>query len=127
MRPKLTACTAAVCAAQVSHVRGGNHNNRRLKKERWMDGMLHVAQDRCMAEVLRLNRAVTRLAVMGFVKVTCSRSGAFARDWADRAEKQVRAPRPRARLLQRLAMGECVVCWGVRMHTHFIRRSCDRR
>jgi hypothetical protein len=42
-----------------------------------------------MQELLRVNRAVTRLAVLGFVKVTCSRSGAFARDWADRAEKQV--------------------------------------
>ena len=42
-----------------------------------------------MAELLRVNRAVMRLAVIGFVKVTCSRSGAFARDWADRAEKQV--------------------------------------
>jgi hypothetical protein len=42
-----------------------------------------------LQELLRVNRAVTRLAVLGFVKVTCSRSGAFARDWADRAEKQV--------------------------------------
>ena len=74
----------------VSHVRSGTGNGRVLKKERWCDGLLFRAQDRCMAEVLRVNRAVTRLAVMGFVKVTCSRGGAFARDWADRAEKQVR-------------------------------------
>jgi len=53
--------------------------------------LLYRAQDRCMEELLRVNRAVTRLAELGFVKVTCSRSGAFARDWADRAEKQARA------------------------------------
>ena len=41
-----------------------------------------------MRDVLRLNRAVTRLAVMAFVRITCSRSGAFARDWADRLEKR---------------------------------------
>ena len=44
-----------------------------------------------MQELLRINRAVMRLVVLGFVKVTCSRSGVFARDWADRAEKQVSA------------------------------------
>ena len=78
---------------KVTHVRAGTGNGRELKKERWCDGLLFRAQDRCMAELLRINRAVTRLAVLGFVKVTCSRSGAFARDWADRAEKQVSAPR----------------------------------
>ena len=76
---------------KVTHVRAGTGNGRELKKERWCDGLLYRAQDRCMQELLRINRAVTRLAVLGFVKVTCSRSGAFARDWADRAEKQVSA------------------------------------
>ena len=52
---------------KVSHVRKGTGNVRELKKERWCDGLLYRAQDRCMAELLRVNRAVTRLAVMGFV------------------------------------------------------------
>jgi len=76
---------------KVTHVRAGTGNGREMKKERWCDGMMFRAQDRCMEELLRVNRAVTRLTVLGFVKVTCSRSGAFARDWADRAEKQVSA------------------------------------
>ena len=75
----------------MSHVRGGVDNGRTLSKDKWCDGLLFVAQDECMRERLRFNRAVTRLAELGFVKVTCSRSGAFARDWADRAEKQARA------------------------------------
>ena len=70
-------------------MRAGTGNGRELKKERRCDGLLYAAQDACMAEELRVNRAATRLAVMGFVKVTCSRSGAFARDWADRVEKQL--------------------------------------
>ena len=74
---------------KVTHVRAGTGNGRELKKERWCDGLLYIAQDACMAEEMRVNRAVSRLAVMGFVKVTCSRSGAFGRDWADRAEKQL--------------------------------------
>lgn len=68
-------------------VRAGTGNGRSFKKERWPDGLLYVAQDACMGDTLRVNRAVMRLAVLGFVKVTCSRPGAFARDWADRAGK----------------------------------------
>ena len=75
---------------KVSHVRAGTGNGRTLKKERWCDGLLFKAQDLCMSEKLRVNRASMRLAVMGFVKVTCSRSGSFSRDWFDRAGKQVR-------------------------------------
>ena len=75
---------------KVSHERDGQGNGRTLKKERWCDGLLKLAQDKCMAEKLRLNRASLRLAIMGFVKVTCSRSGSFSRDWADRAGKQAR-------------------------------------
>ena len=40
-----------------------------LKKERWDDTLLFLAQDRCFQERLRTNRAVQRLFVMGFVKV----------------------------------------------------------
>ena len=58
---------------KVSHVRGGVDNGRSLAKDKWDDGLLYLAQDECMREKLRLNRAVTRLTVMGFVKVTCSR------------------------------------------------------
>ena len=74
---------------KVANVREGTGNGRSLKKDRWCDGLLFRAQDLCMAEQLRVNRAVTRLAVMGFVRVTCSRAGAMARDWADRADLQV--------------------------------------
>eukprot|EP00964_Phaeocystis_antarctica_P133967 scaffold98203_cov87-Phaeocystis_antarctica.AAC.1 len=42
-----------------------------------------MAQDSCMADILRPNRAVARLAVMGFVRVTCCRSGSFAKDRFD--------------------------------------------
>ena len=50
-------------------------------------------QDVCLAEEVRINRAVTRLAILGFVKATCSRAGVMGRDWADRAELQVGARR----------------------------------
>ena len=75
---------------KVAHVREGTGNGRCLKKDRWCDTLLFRAQDACMADSVRVNRAVQRLAVMGFVKVTCSRAGAMARDWADRAGLQVR-------------------------------------
>ena len=51
------------------------------------------AQDMRMAEQLRVSRAAARLAVMGFVRVTCSRAGAMGRDWADRAGLQVHVVR----------------------------------
>ncbi len=31
-----------------------------------------------------------RLAILGFVRTTCSRSGSFARDWFDRSGKAAR-------------------------------------
>ena len=34
--------------------------------------------------------AVHRLAILGFVRTTCCRSGSFARDWFDRAGKAAR-------------------------------------
>ena len=34
-----------------------------------------------LADTLRPNRAVHRLAVMGFVRTTCCRAGSMARDW----------------------------------------------
>ena len=74
---------------KVSHVRGGVDNGRTLAKDKWCDGLLFVAQDECMRERLRLNRAVTRLAILAFVRATCSRSGAFGRDWFDRAGLQL--------------------------------------
>ena len=45
--------------------------------------MMFVAQDACRREVLRVNRAVTRLAVIAHVKATCSITCGFAKDWAD--------------------------------------------
>ena len=58
---------------------------RSLVKVKWDDRALSLAQDQCMRDVLRLNRACTRLAVMGFVRATTSRSGGFTKDWADRS------------------------------------------
>jgi len=75
---------------KVANVREGTGNGRSLKKDRWCDGLLFMAQDLCMADKVRVNRAVQRLAVMGFVKITCNRAGAIGRDWADRAEEQAR-------------------------------------
>ena len=43
---------------------GGVDNGRTLSKDKWRDGLLFVAQDECMRERLRLNRAVTRLAIL---------------------------------------------------------------
>ena len=37
-----------------------------------------------------MNRAVLRLAVMGFIRTTCVRSGSMARDWFDRSGKAAR-------------------------------------
>ena len=74
---------------KVANVREGTGNGRSLKKDRWCDGLLFRAQVLCMAEQLRVNWAVTRLAVMGFVRLTCSRAGAMGRDWAGRAGLQV--------------------------------------
>ena len=74
---------------KVSHVHGGVDNGRSLAKDKWDDGLLYLAQDECMREKLRLNRAVMRLAILGFVRITCSRSGAFGRDWFDRAGLQL--------------------------------------
>ena len=85
---------------KVAHVREGTGNGRCLKKDRWCDTLLFRAQDACMADSVRVNRAVQRLAVMGFVKVTCSRAGAMARDWADRAGLQVRVCVARWPLMQ---------------------------
>jgi len=58
---------------------------RSLKKEKWDDLSYFLAQDRCFAELeSRPNRAVFRLAVMGFVRATCSRAGSMGKDWYDR-------------------------------------------
>ena len=63
-----------------------SRDGRSLAKKKWDDTVYFMAQDRCIADMdLRPNRAVHRLAVMGFVRTTCSRSGAFARDWYDRS------------------------------------------
>ena len=42
---------------------------RSLVKVKWDDRALSLAQDQCMRDVLRRNRAATRLAVMAFVVV----------------------------------------------------------
>ena len=45
-------------ALKTLHVRGGMGNGRSLRKERWCDGLLRIAQDACRGELLRINRAV---------------------------------------------------------------------
>ena len=69
----------------------GGRDGRSLVKKKWDDTVYFLAQDRCMEDMeLRPNRAVFRLAVMGFVRTTCSRAGSFAKDWFDRAGKAAR-------------------------------------
>ena len=58
---------------------------RSLVKVKWDDRAMSLAQDQCMRDVLRRNRAATRLSVQAFVRATTSRSGGFTRDWADRS------------------------------------------
>ena len=55
-----------------------------LHKPKWCNTMYMIAQDRWLGETKQLNLAVTNLGV-GFVRVTCSRSGAMGKDWFDRA------------------------------------------
>ena len=59
---------------------------RSLKKEKWDDVSYFLAQDVCLGrlESSKANGAVFKLAVMGFVRVTCARSGSMGRDWFDR-------------------------------------------
>ena len=48
---------------------------RSLAKKKWCDGVYFMAQDVCMEDAaLRPNRAVHRLAIMGFVRTTCVRA-----------------------------------------------------
>ena len=57
-----------------------------MAKKKWCDGVYFMAQDVCMEDaVLRPNRAVHRLAIMGFVRTTCVRAGSIAKNWFDRA------------------------------------------
>jgi hypothetical protein len=68
------------------HEKLAEEQQRSLVKVKWDDRAMSLAQDQCMRDVLRLNRSATRLVVMAFVRATCSRSGAFTRDWADLRE-----------------------------------------
>ena len=57
-----------------------------MQKKKWDDGLYFMAQDLCIADAaVRPNRAVHRLAIMGFVRTTCVRAGSIAKDWFDRA------------------------------------------
>ena len=61
-----------------------------MAKKKWDDDLYFMAQDLCMADSARPNRAAHRLAIMGFVRTTCCRSGSFSRDWFDRGAKAAR-------------------------------------
>lgn len=56
-----------------------------MHKKKWDDTVYFLAQDLCMEDAARPNRAVHRLAIMGFVRTTCVRAGSMAKDWFDRA------------------------------------------
>lgn len=57
-----------------------------MAKTKWCDALYFRAQDHWMALAAQgyLNEAVQALAVMGFVRTTCSRAGSMGRDWFDR-------------------------------------------
>ena len=69
---------------QVSHVRGGQHNGRVLKKSRWTDGLLYVAQD--------LRETQARGPLVSGPQSGFSGSQAQSQKWA--AAASVRAQRP---------------------------------
>ena len=58
-------------------------------KAKWSELTYKMAQDLCLSlfESGEMPPAdvVTRLAVLGFVRTTCARSGSFAKDWWDRS------------------------------------------
>ena len=59
---------------------------RSLQKEKWDDQTYFLGQDYWMGRIeTEPNKAVFSLAIMGFVRVTCSRGGSMGRDWFDRA------------------------------------------
>merc|ERR1711924_468751 len=43
---------------------------RSMVKKKWDDGVYFLAQDRCMADTARPNRAMMRMAILGFVRTT---------------------------------------------------------
>ena len=59
---------------------------RSLQKTKWDDRFYFMAQDFVYEQVERRpNWAALHLALMGFVRTTCNRSGAMGKDWYDRA------------------------------------------
>ena len=54
-----------------------------LAKVRWTDRFYYLAQDWCMSN-LEGARLVTEMAVMGFVRATCVRSGSMGKDQTDK-------------------------------------------
>jgi hypothetical protein len=58
-------------------------------KKKWSELSYTMAQDLCLAllesDELPPSEVVTRLTVMGFVRTTCARGGAFGKDWWDRS------------------------------------------
>ena len=56
-----------------------SHEGHAQPKQKWDDQLYFLAQDMCLADVLRVNRSTTRLAVLGFVRTTCCRGGSFSR------------------------------------------------
>jgi|TARA_B110000046_G_scaffold86654_1_gene94772 hypothetical protein len=59
---------------------------RSLKKEKWDDLSYFMVQDSCIARLKKeTSMALMQLALMGFVRATCSRAGSMGKDWFDRA------------------------------------------
>ena len=57
-----------------------------LVKLKWTDRFYLLGQDYCMAMTCSA-RACWMLSIIGFVRSTCSRSGSFGKDYADRVGK----------------------------------------
>ena len=58
-------------------------------KQKWCDSMYFLAMDHDMTKTKDKTVALTRLTLRAMVRITCSRSGAFSKDWFDRAGLQV--------------------------------------
>merc|ERR1712151_826573 len=62
-------------------------------KTKWCDTTYFQAQDHNMSllnkKLLHPLVFATRMAVMGFVRATCSRAGTASKDWYDRAGKSL--------------------------------------
>ena len=81
---------APLCAELRAHWKAlkvqqpdATQEGRAQPKQKWDEQLYFLAQDMCMADMLRVNRSIFRLAVLGLVRTTCCRGGSFSRDKYD--------------------------------------------